>query len=82
MSAPSGDRRAGRCEKNWKSETTLSRAGRSRFSKDRPRSQERNRAAIQAIRQLEELRRAEEPPGAFEDLDEVAQRRVRSRKPA
>ena len=39
-------------------------------------------ARIQAIRLLEEMRQAEQPPGTFEDLDEVSQRRARSRKPA
>ena len=33
-------------------------------------------ARIQAIRLLEEMRQAEQPPGTFEDLDEVSQRRV------
>ncbi len=40
------------------------------------------RERIQAIRLLEEMRQGEQPPGTFEDLDEVAQRRARSRKPA
>ena len=34
------------------------------------------------IRLLEEMRQADPPRDGFEDLDEVAQRRVRSRKPA
>ena len=40
------------------------------------------RDRIAAIRVLEEMRQAEQPPGEFDDLDEVARRRVRSRKPA
>jgi hypothetical protein len=40
------------------------------------------RDRIAAIKALEEMRQAEQPSDGFEDLDEVAQRRVRSRKPA
>ena len=40
------------------------------------------RERIQAIRVLEDLRRGEQSPGGFEDLDEVAERRARPRKPA
>ena len=40
------------------------------------------RERIAAIRLLEEMRQGEEPGGGFEDLDEVAERRARSRKPA
>ena len=40
------------------------------------------RERIAAIRLLEEIRQGEEPSGGFEDLDEVARRRVRSRTPA
>ena len=37
------------------------------------------RDRIAAIKVLEEMRQAEQPPGEFDDLDEVAQRRVRAR---
>ena len=37
------------------------------------------RDRIAAIRVLEELRQGEQPRDGFEDLDEVAQRRARSR---
>ena len=40
------------------------------------------RDRIAAIKVLEEMRQAEQPRDGFEDLDEIAQRRVRSRKPA
>jgi hypothetical protein len=40
------------------------------------------RERIQAIRLLEEMRQGEQPPGTFEDLDEVGRRRARSGKPS
>jgi hypothetical protein len=40
------------------------------------------RERIPAIRVLDEMRSAEQPPGTFEDLDEVARRRARAKKAA
>jgi hypothetical protein len=61
---------------------TLSRAEAIEILEEIARDPKNATARIEAIRQLEEIRRAEDPSGTFEDLDEVSQRRVRSRKPA
>ena len=61
----------------------LTRADRIAILEELARDENVNpRERIQAIRLLEEMRQGEQPPGTFEDLDEVGRRRVRARKPA
>jgi hypothetical protein len=75
------DRRAGRCETS--SHPELTRNDRIAILEQIARDEKVNpRERIAAIRMLEEMRQGEEPRGGFDDLDEVAERRARSRTPA